>query len=245
MKRTLLIALALVAATSPAHAEGWKFAITPYAWATNIGVDAKLKGQTVVDEDISVGDLLEDLDTIAQVRLDARKGAFGLSADLFDVNLSDAQAVALPGNAGTVNLSSDVGMTILDVAGTYDFTGGRQGLVFVAGSRIVDERAELTAEYGNLPARTTDNEDVMVDVLMGVRANMRLSRHWFTQMRADFSTGGTEYTYSLSPALGYAFGDKLALTAGYRHMKVDFSNQHSFEPAMTMSGAIVGLRTAF
>ena len=245
MKRIALSALALAATTTTVHAEGWKFAITPYAWATNVGVDAKLGDRTLVDEDISVGDLLEDLDTIAQVRLDARKGSYGLSADLFDVNLSDAQAVALPNNAGTVNLSSDIGMTILDLAGTYDLTGGRQGLVFLAGSRIVDERAELEAVYGNAPARTVDTEEVMVDVLMGVRGNLRLSKHFFTQMRADFSTGGTEYTYSMSPALGYAFNDKLALTAGYRHMKVDFQDTKGFEPSMTMSGAIVGLRTAF
>ena len=68
---TLLAALAL-SATAAAAAE-WQWSLTPYAWASDIGVDATVAGRPVVDETIPIAELIEDVDTIAQFHLEGQR----------------------------------------------------------------------------------------------------------------------------------------------------------------------------
>ena len=251
--RSMFVAAAIaLLSAAPAHAGGWRFHLTPYAWATDMGVDVKLDGRQVVDKDIRVTDLLEDLDTIFQARLEVTNGSFGVMTDVFDVTLSDeAKGVALPQGAGTADVSSKIGMTILDVAGTFDPNADRQGFGFVLGTRILDERAEIDATLMPAPGvsvpQSHDEDDTMVDALAGVRFSKRFSTSWGVQMQADASTGGTDYTWSLNPSLTYAFGrfGRYGLNAGYRVMKFDFKDEAGANTQMTLSGALLGFRISF
>ena len=70
----IITAAVLVLAPGSAQASDWKWSVTPYAWATDVGVRVDVDDRSVVDETISVADLMEDLDTIAQVRVEAKGG---------------------------------------------------------------------------------------------------------------------------------------------------------------------------
>lgn len=244
-------ALASLLIATPSHA-AWHFHVTPYAWATGVGVDAKLDGREVVNKDISVSDLIEDLDTIFQMKLEATNGTYGAMADLFDVNLSDEKnGVALPQGAGTADVAADMGMTILDIAGTYAPQNGRLGLTFSGGTRIIDERATIDANVkptpGGSAALAYDTDETLVDALAGVRYTKRFATRWAVTSQFDVSTGGTDYTWSLSPSLSYAFGafGRYGVNAGYRRMKVDFKDEHDMNTQMTLSGALLGFRISF
>lgn len=250
-----LLALAttlLAGGAATARAGNLKWTITPYAWATDVGVDVKLDGRQVMDETIPVGDLLQDLDTIVQLRLEAQYKAHGVMLDLFDVTLSDQErGVALPRGAGSADLDSDGGMTILDLAGIYDPRGDRQGVAFLYGTRILNERATVDGVFrlnaGPTLNESWDTNETYVDALVGVRFSKRFSRSWTWQMQADVSAGGTDYTWSTNPSLTYAFGTtgRYAINAGWRHMHVDFEDGNGVEPAMSLSGALLGLRLSF
>src|SRR5688572_27512381 len=151
------VALLLCALPGVAGAGDWKWSLTPYAWATDIGVDARIRGTQVVDAEIPVDDLIEDLDTIFQARLEGQNGRYGMLVDLFDVTLSDAvTGVALPQDAGQADVASDMGMTIFDAAGFVDLKGDpRMGLSVLGGTRILDERATVDATF------TTASGDVI------------------------------------------------------------------------------------
>jgi len=244
-------ALASVLLATPSQA-AWHYHLTPYAWATGIGVDAKLDGREVVNKDIPVSDLLEDLDTIFQVKLEASNGTFGAMVDLFDVNLSDEKTgVAIPEVGGTADITSDLGMTILDVAGTYAPQGGRLGLSFSGGTRILDERAAIDANLEPAPgvnvAQAYDTDETLVDALVGIRYTKRFATRWAASSAFDVSTGGTDYTWSLSPTLSYAFGPfgRYGVNAGYRRMKFDFKDDAGMNTQMTLSGALFGFRVSF
>jgi len=257
MKRSHLVVLpaavlSLFALTAPARAAAWGFTLTPYMWATGVGVDADLAGRQVVDKDISVNDLVKDLDTIFQMKLEVTYGRFGLYADGFDVNLSnDKNGVTLPQGAGSADLSSTAGMTIVDVAGTFDPIGERSGLALVAGSRILNDRATVDATIRPSPGGTAlqsyDAHETLGDALIGVHFRHAVWGRFGMQMQADASTGGTDYTWSVAPALTCTL-DKLGrvgIDAGYRYMKIDFKDDGSLDTQMRLSGAIVGLRTSF
>lgn len=244
--------LALLLGPGPAHAGGWHWTITPYAWLTDVSVGVDLDGREVVDEKIPVGDLIEDLDTIFQVRVEAQNGPYGVSLDLFDVTMSDeVLGATLPQGAGEADLASDVGLTILDVAGLYDPSGDRVGFAFLGGTRILNERATIDATLrptsGTPVARQYETNDTMVDALVGVRYTKRFSRHWSARMQADASTGGTDFTWSVAPTIGYSFGEtgRYSVVAGYRSLTVDFQDEAGVDATMTLSGAQFGLRLAF
>ena len=253
-KRTLTLAatLSLFAFVAPAHAAGWGFSVTPYMWATGIGVDAQLDGRDVLSRDIPVSDLLEDLDTIFQMRMELTYGPFGIAADGFDVSLSDEKnGVALPQATGTAELDNSAGMTIVDVAGTFDPYADRSGFGLLAGTRILNQRATVDAVLMPAPgvsvAQRYETHETLVDGLVGARFRHRLWRGLGVQMQADASTGGTDYTWSVAPSLTYAFGPfgRYGVEAGYRRMHIDFQDDGGLDAQMTLSGAVLGFRLSF
>lgn len=244
-------ATALQLAAGAAHASDWKWTVTPYAWATDVGVRVEVEDRAVVDETISIADLMEDLDTIAQVRLEAQKGAHGVYLDLFDVTLSDdATTVTLP-RGGTATFSPQMGMTIAELAGLFDPRGDQQGFQLLYGARILNQRAEIDATFEPAAAPAVDRRyditDTVVDAMLGIRFLHRFDSHWSVAAKADLSTGGTDLTWSASPTLGYTLGEsgRYTLTAGYRYMEVDFAASEKVAAEMTLSGFVAGLRIAF
>lgn len=246
------LASCLVAGSGAAGASDWKWSVTPYLWATDVGVDVEIADRQVVDAVITVEELMKDVETIAQVRVEAQKGAHGLFADLFDVTLSDeTTGLPLPQGAGSAAIESDMGMTIAELGGFYDPNGDQQGFQILYGARLLNQRAEIDATFelanGATVVRDYELDDTLVDALAGVRYVQRLSSRWILEAEADVSAGGTELTWSAGPTIGYTFGEtgRYTLTGGYRRMVVEFETDEPVEAEMTLSGALVGLRVAF
>lgn len=251
-RRRHVVALATFLIGRAAVAGDLAWTVTPYLWATNVGVDVAIDDRQVVDEEIAVTDLLEDLDTIAQVRIEVERGAHGAFVDLFDVTLSDDPAsVPLPGGGGEAVLAMDMGMTILDAGGSYDPRGDREGFALLYGVRILDERADVDATFarGNAAPSTRHYEprETLVDALVGVRYAGAIAGRLGYELCADASSGGTDYTWSVGPSLRYAFGKdgRHAATLGYRHMTVAFDDAEAVDAEMTLSGPMAGLRLSF
>jgi hypothetical protein len=246
-------ALAIFLNAGSAHAEDpWTFNFTPYMWATNVGVNAKLDGQEVLDKQISVSDLLDDLETIFQGRFTVQRGSLGLTVDLFDVNLADSKnGAALPENSGTADLTTDAGMTLLDVAGVYDPKGNREGFSFLAGARLLNERATVVATLnpagGTSVPKTYETSDWLIDGLIGARFEHHFTRHWGVQSQVDVSTGSTRYTWSVTSLVSYSFGDRgrFGIDVGYRRMDVNFEEHGGLQTKMTLSGPMFGFRMSF
>jgi len=250
--QSILVALFLLFVAGVAEARDWTFSLTPYAWGTDIGMKADLDGRQVVDQKVPVSDLVKVLDTTVQGRFEAQYKSVGLSLDVFDVNLSDnVNGVPLPQNAGSANLSTEVGMTIFDVTGLFDPKGDLQGVQLLYGTRILDNRASVDVTFQPAPGVSMqehyDGSETLVDGLIGLRYTKRFTRHWSLTTRADVSTGGTDYTWSAGPSVAYAFGSmgRHGLTVGYRTMKIDFEDQNGLDSRMTLSGFLVGLRSSF
>jgi hypothetical protein len=239
-----ILAALLIAGAVEANASDWKWSVTPYVWATDVGVDASIDDRTVADGEIAFEDLLEDLDAVGQVHVEAQRGAHGLLFDLFDVRLSDDDdRIALP-TGGEAVLKTEIGMTIFEAGGFYDPRGDQQGLAFLYGTRILRQEADIDARFNLSPTESYDVEDTLVDGLLGVRYIKNFSPRWSHQVRVDASAGGTELTWSAGSAISYTFG-RYALLAGYRRMVVDFDTGDSTDVDMTLSGFGIGLRTSF
>lgn len=253
MKTRFPAAAIALAACGTAHAEEWRWSVTPYLWATDVGIDVAVRDQTLVDETISFADLLEDLVSAALVRVEAMRGEHGLALDLFDVTLEDDSGrMPLPDGSGTeLSLDAKIGMTILDFTGVYDPEGDGAGLSLLYGARLLNQREDIVIDNhaGEDPAATRrlEADDTYVDGLLGLRYAGSLPGRWSYEIAADVSTGGTKHTWSVAPAVGYSFGEReqYRLTAGYRHVAVDFDSGPAVDLDMTLTGLLVGFRFSF
>ncbi len=253
MKTRILAAAVALAACGTASADEWKWSITPYLWATDVGFDVSVRDHQLVDKTIPFEDLLQDLEAVAQVRADVMHGEHGFAIDLFDVELAhDSGRMPLPDGSGAeLAVDAEIGMTILDLAGVYDPQGDGQGLSFLYGARLISQREDISARIHNGtetgPEASYDADDTLVDALVGMRYAGSLPGRWSYEIAADVSTGDTQLTWSLSPVIGYSFGERqqYRLTAGYRHMVIDFDTQPTVDMDMTLSGFLVGFRFAF
>lgn len=254
-KLVLAVAALVVTTAAPGSATDWQWNVTPYLWATDVGVDVAIQDRTVIDTEIPITDLLEDVETIVQIRLEAQRGAHGVFVDLFDVTLADEPAdVTLPGGLGNAIITPETGMSILELGGLYDPHGDQAGLQLLYGARLIRQQAEIDARYDRSDSTTVirryELDDTVVDALFGVRYLRRLDERWSLEVEADLSAGATELSWSAAPALGYSFGEdgRYTLQAGYRRLVVDFDTTDApadVDARMTLSGFLVGLRTSF
>jgi hypothetical protein len=225
----------------------WRWSVTPYLWATDVGIDARLDGRSIVDQTIPVTDLLEDVDVTLQGRLEASDGERGFLLDVFYVSMSDeAKDVPLPVGSGTAGFDWRMDVTIADLAATWDPRGDGEGLSLVCGVRILDTRTEVDGDItasGHTSSKSFDVHDTLVDVLGGVRFSAELAPRLFLQSQVDVSTGGTDSTWSAFPWLSYAVADGgPTIIAGYRHMEIDFKESGGVDTTLSLSGAVLGLR---
>jgi len=94
LSRSLLAGVLLLAgcadlAAGDAKDDGWKFNFTPYAWGTSLkGQVASLPGVPPAEIDVSLSDILSNLDIGLMGVGGARKGRFAVFGDLFYANIS-------------------------------------------------------------------------------------------------------------------------------------------------------------
>jgi len=231
----------------------WKWSITPYLWAANLGVDVSLGGRQVVNADIPVSDLIDDVDLTFQVHAEGQRGANGMLFDLFGIELSNSgKQVPLPPPAtGNAVVNSDMGLTLFEAAGIFDPKGDQRGIQILYGTRVIDNRADIDAMVTVDPnpaiPQNYDVHDTLVDGLFGVRWLQPFGRGWAGSLRADASAGGTHFTWGASSAISYAFGKKrqYAVLAGYRRLEIEFKEDNDAQTDMTLDGFSVGFRFSF
>jgi hypothetical protein len=253
MKTRALLPILAALTVTPAAADDWSFTVTPYVWATDVGVNASIHDRQVVDTTIDVKDLAEDLDMTFQLHTEGQKGMNGILFDVFYVSLSeDGKTVSIP-NApdATALLDTQIGMTIYELTGIFDPKGDKEGFAMLYGTRILEQRFDVESQFVFDPTATLSRgwytRDVFYDGLIGARFSKRFGKGWSTSVRADVSAGGTRFTWNASTTLSYAFGKKqqYAVTAGYRRMDVDFKEENSVESEMSLSGPVIGFRFSF
>lgn len=251
------LALAVAAVTAAmaggtVHAEEWQWSATPYVWATDLSVYVTAADRGIVDAEIPFEDLVETLDSAALVRVEGMRGQHGVAFDLFNVELVDTHTIELPGERDAdLAIDSAIGLTILDATGVYDAGADGQGFSLVYGARVIEQRNDIEAALAHdgttVGTRSLDMTDTMVDGLVGFRYARELPHNLSYEFAADISTGDTEYTWSAGPTIGYTFGEReqYEVTAGYRHMVVDFDTTEHVDADMTMSGVLLGFRIQF
>ena len=248
-----LVISCLGAVASPAHADDWEWSLTPYLWASDIGVDVFVHDEPVYGSDVAFSDLFDKLEFAAPIHLEGQGEKFGVFLDVMYINLADTQtSVAHPPLPDDTSVASDLKQTIFEAGGVYRPSGGTHGLDFLLGVRVIDY--EITVDV-SLPAPSTltsrvSSAEKFTDAFVGLRYHVPLGERTTIALRGDIGGGDSDLAWNTSALLGYSVGKqrKNQILIGYRHMKVELSDSHGgliVESDVTMSGPITGFMIRF
>ncbi|MGE3967373.1 MAG: hypothetical protein AB7F08_03980 [Dongiaceae bacterium] len=238
-------------------AEGWRFTIAPYLWATTLEGDVTVRGRKAsVDE--SFIDILQATDSIIGIegRGEAWNDNWGFYVDGI-YNRLDVENDERP----LVSFEIVTELSILEAGmlyriGTWPLASGWSGrppdgptleLDAYAGARYTSLEIENKLTVGNTIFKADGDRD-WVDPILGARAILDLDRRWQMMLGGDIGGfgAGANFTWSALGLVGYRyslFGIDMTSVAGYKALYQDYdhgSGSDRFEWDMTLHGPIIG-----
>jgi len=246
------LVLSLLAATPvraqdavTSEAGGWEFQISPYAWFVSLdGKAATIRGLPAVDVDANFSDVWDNKNFGALTVLEARRGRFGLKADLIYLDLEASKGTPGPLFSGT---DAEFKTFVSTVSGSYrPFVEGRTFLDVLAGARVWVTDTELTLRSSILPNLSADEKETWVDPIVGTRGTFDLGSGFSLRGYGDIGGFGvsSDLTYQIYGGIGYRFKEWFSAELGYRVLDVDYDDD-GFVYDLTMHGPMAGFRFQF
>lgn len=239
-------------AAPEAEREGWRVQITPYVWAPK--VDAGFRPASflpTVHVERSFKEVLEDLEGAFFLTGTARYDRLLLFADFTWAKLSQSASARVLEGLIPISAKGEVNQKSLTLAAGYTMVQDPRWTVDVlAGLRAWHYKlsASVTLDVpivGPLRLSHTERES-WVDPIVGGRVRYGFAPRWSVIGYADVGGFGTgsDLTWQAFGTVNYQASEHIFLSAGYRHMEVDYDNG-SVKLDMEMSGPLLGATWRF
>ena len=262
MKKVLLalLGIMLTATFAPgvARAEigGWNIAVTPYLWGAGINGTVTV-GMHEADSEKTLSEILDDLEFVAMVNLQARTGRFGLYTDVTFLGQGDKAEVTNAAGTPVLGVETSMDSWIVDFGASWaaarwgEAAQGKGGVFdLFLGGRYWSVDAELKAESPAFAGERTIGKTMdWVDPIVGARFAADLTRKLSLLGRADvggFELGSaSKLTWSASAFLGWRFTPLLSAYVGYKHLAIEREDDKANSLDLAFSGPALGLSFTF
>ena len=246
-----LLSFCFIMNTPPAFSAGtqesWEFHLAPYAWlAGQSGKVATLPGLPPADVDIDFyDDILGNLNGALMLVGQARKGPFGISADIAYTDIESDSA--LRGDYFTT-LTSQTTSWMISLAGFYRlFENDRFHVDGLGGARYWSVDSQLALSGGPLGSYSVGERESWVDPVIGVKGMSKLGDTRFFlsgfAMIGGFGVS-SDFMWDANINLGYQWTETFSTTIGYRYLNVDYEND-DFLYDVSQDGILLGLSWRF
>lgn len=221
-----------ISANEPGDA--WSYEITPYLWAAGIDGNFAIGGvSSPVNNDYELF-VLENVDAVASVAIEAKRNRWSILFDAFYVKFSDD----FDNRLFTTYFSTDGGF--VEGAVSYQLEPNNP-LELLGGLRYITADVELDLTPG---PSAKDSED-WFDPFVGLRYQHNFDSKWSASFRGDIGGGfSADLVTNAAIVITYHITKKTNLKLGYRYMNIDFE-QDEFIYDATFSGVGVGLGIRF
>jgi hypothetical protein len=232
----------------------WEFSLTPYLWLPSVDATMRYETPGTGGSDVSLTNLLQHLNAALFLSGEARKGQWGLSADLVfvDFQKTGSNVSSVGGSGGTTEIPVNSGTTtsltgyMVSLTGNYSLVRGPDARLDVLGGlRYTHIGTTLdwsfTTTVDSLPGRTGSAERGvdLWDGVVGVRGNARFGGgKWFVPYYLDAGAGTSKFTWQTLVGVGYSFGwgDLLLV---YRYLSFEQGHEQPIEH-LSFSGPALG-----
>lgn len=250
---------------APATVDGadWAFQATGYLWATGLnGNISPFRRAPTLHVEKSFSEVMEDLNFGGFLNIWGRYDRFVLSGDLMYVDTTDSKA------AGPLPALQIPGLTTLPAGAAIDADVDTQQFMATlqAGYRIVDadgfsldalagarfwhisNEVTVTASHPLIGSVSATHKESFgwIDPVIGARAFFSLTDKLSVQGQVDIGGfgAGSDLTWSALATMNYIFTDSLSVSAGYKVLDVDYSDEgYVFDSRL--SGPVLGLTYRF
>ena len=234
----------LIAGPVAAQSPGWSFAVSPYAWVPGITASVGTTWGTV-GVTKSSSDVLSKLDLAFMGAFEARKGRWGLIADLFYADLSQSRATPL----GVLFSQARIKVNASALSGYAAYRVGqneRFTLDLMAGFRANSLDVNLSLSPGLLAAQRVRVRETWVDPLIGGRARVAITDRWFATAFADVGgfNAASDLTWQGLATVGYQFNERWSVQGGWRYVAIQKKMQGR-DVQTDFSGPLLGLTARF
>ena len=220
MKAAVACLTMVVAGSAAAQNAGWTFSLSPYLWAPAIETSVETRwGSVGVDQNSR--DVLSKLDLAFMGAFEARRGRWGLIADLFYADLSQRGDTPL----GLLFSQARVEVQARALSGYAAYRvheDDRVAVDILAGLRVSSLDLDLSLSPGLLPGQRVGMGETWVDPLLGTRLRFAFTDRWFATAFADIGGFGVgaDQTWQIFASLGYQFNDRWSMQGGWRHVSL-------------------------
>lgn len=251
MRITAAVALAVSGSTGLANAASaddgrTEFQITPYVWMSGFGGTIRpFPTAPTFRVSSSFSELAEDLDGAFFIAGYMRRGSFVAMVDWSRTDSSKDGVVPTPlPQAPLVPVEGTLRQTSMTVtAGARTVETPAWNVDLMAGLRAFWIRASLASSALGVQRSPSVS---LVDPIVAIRVNGRLSDRWSLLGYADFGGFGvgSRFTGQVLATANYRVSDRFWLSAGWRHLTVDYRGSVTRVDAQ-LGGPLIGLTYTF
>lgn len=238
------------ASSGAASTDPLSFRLDVYGWATALKGTAGIRGLDA-DVDLSIKDVLEDLDGAAMATFEVKYGRISLMNDLVYAKLSDS--TPSPHDIIFSNANYEIKQTLWTQAVGYRVIDDEcYSLDILGGFRLASVDQDLSIDGNTLSDGTEvqdrgrSREDTWIDPIVGLRGQARLGDNFFLRAMGDIGgfNASSALTWQALGLIGYEVCDYASLGIGYRGIGYDH-NRDGFKYNMDLHGPIFGVEMKF
>jgi len=234
----------------------------PLRLDTTTTVVTRNNRSVTTEADLTLGEILNNLQWISAVRGSLEQGRWGLLTDLSYTKLGQEKARTTTGGLLTGRASVDASQGVYDLAVRYRFGDpenavghpGRFSLIPYAGVRVIDASLTVAAELAG-PNRVLERQGnfgrTWAQPLLGTQASVFLSPRLRAFARADIGgfgiSGSRDLSGNAQVGLGYAIGNSTDLNISWRYFGIDYNNGDNPDSGFKsqQNGLEIGLKFFF
>jgi hypothetical protein len=223
-----------------AQPAGWTVTVAAYAWTAGLdGTVRTLPPLPAVDVNLSIGDVLKNLDGAIMGVVEARNGSWLVMADLIYSSIAPSRNFAVAGVNGTVSLDNQAFIGLAAVG--YRFWDDRRISVdgFV-GARLWAMENVLSVAVPGVGSLSYGKSKSWVDGVVGVWTKVHLTDKLFASFMTSVGGLSADIEWDVYAGLNYAFADRWSAFAGYRWLHVDYQSG-DFRYNATQHGPLFGV----
>lgn len=257
IQAALLVTAVAPFAVSANDDDSWQYGLSIYGWFPDISGTTAFPLAPGEDFTVSISDILDNLQFTFQGSFDARKGKWGMFADVIYLDLGKSGQNLREGTIGgseipvdvTAKVGFDMKSLITTAAGFYRIVDEPdKSFDFVFGLRYADISQKLNWNFsgniGDLPIEGPVGDAKVSasywDGIVGMRGRFGFGQggNWFLPCYADFGTGDSDLTWSAAAGIGYRFnwGE---IAGAWRYMDYDLPSGKPMGD-MDFSGPAIG-----
>jgi hypothetical protein len=245
----VLVAIGMLLPGTRADAAEWEWTITPYLFASDIGMDLTANDEPVLGAVITFQDLLDKRELAAMVHFEGRRGKVGFLVDALYLSVSSGRTTTgHPIVPDGTTVDSDIETGIYEAGGFYRMLGEGRAFDLLLGARLIPLQQETHVAFPSpTPIKTTiSGSDDVLDGFVGLRYGQPLGGRWDFVIRGDVGAGDSDLAWNAFGALGLRCGKtgKYTLRFGWRQLVVESESESTIgvdiENELTFSGPVVG-----